>query len=279
MASRTQFPLKVAYGLTVHKSQGMTIERLVIDSSYINKPGQLGVAIGRATNLDGLQVKHFKPRHCVLQPLEIISYYTIDSMPMLLDHTCCRTYKDTIPEEDQAAYLWLDSDSSVSDECELDEADIADILLRENSPVIDMINVRESCQYDEAVTNIHQDLNAFLLNDSKSELIQSFCTVIHDRIDSVYRKSVVQGNQKDHNTFYTQLHAYQTSDQFEHECKYLLFNKESPLVEYEDHLAFRLFKYMTNYTLREKEDLIPITDPDKSKRSLDGNISKHQIGN
>ena len=43
VASRVQFPIKLAFALTIHKSQGMTIENVVIDCRAISAPGQLGV--------------------------------------------------------------------------------------------------------------------------------------------------------------------------------------------------------------------------------------------
>lgn len=37
LASVTQFPIKLAYAITIHKSQGMSIEKLVCDIDHIFK--------------------------------------------------------------------------------------------------------------------------------------------------------------------------------------------------------------------------------------------------
>jgi ATP-dependent exoDNAse (exonuclease V) alpha subunit len=53
-----QIPLKAAYAITSHKSQGKTIDRTYIDiQSGIFAPGQLYVALSRATSLEGLHLK------------------------------------------------------------------------------------------------------------------------------------------------------------------------------------------------------------------------------
>ncbi|XP_053391870.1 uncharacterized protein LOC128554617 [Mercenaria mercenaria] len=71
VATREQLPLKPAYALTIHKSQGMTLERVEVDCRDIFKPGQLGVAIGRARSLDGLRVINFNKNACIKQPEKI----------------------------------------------------------------------------------------------------------------------------------------------------------------------------------------------------------------
>ena len=58
-----QIPLKLAYALTIHKSQGMSIDNLTIDCSDIFEEGQFYVAISRATNKDKLKLIGFDEKH------------------------------------------------------------------------------------------------------------------------------------------------------------------------------------------------------------------------
>lgn len=51
---REQFPLKLAWSLTVHKSQGMTLSRAQITVGNAFENGQVYVALSRCVSLDGL---------------------------------------------------------------------------------------------------------------------------------------------------------------------------------------------------------------------------------
>ena len=54
LGSFSQFPLRLAWAMTIHKSQGLTFERAVIDAGRAFAPGQVYVALSRCKTLDGL---------------------------------------------------------------------------------------------------------------------------------------------------------------------------------------------------------------------------------
>ena len=45
-----QYPITLAFGITIHKSQGMSIEDLIIETNEIFAPSQFYVAISRAVS-------------------------------------------------------------------------------------------------------------------------------------------------------------------------------------------------------------------------------------
>ncbi len=57
LGSFSQFPLRLAWAITIHKSQGLTFEKAIIDAGKAFAPGQVYVALSRCTNLEGLVLK------------------------------------------------------------------------------------------------------------------------------------------------------------------------------------------------------------------------------
>lgn len=59
----SHFPIKLAWAITVHKSQGLSFHKAIIDVSAAFAPGQIYVALSRLTSLRGLILSEALPAH------------------------------------------------------------------------------------------------------------------------------------------------------------------------------------------------------------------------
>ena len=71
---RHQYPLRLAYGITIHKSQGMTFDKLVVHFNNIHAYGQAYVALSRISNVRGLFIKEFDPNKIIANQ-DVIEFY------------------------------------------------------------------------------------------------------------------------------------------------------------------------------------------------------------
>jgi hypothetical protein len=57
LGSFEQYPIRLAWAVTIHKSQGLTFDRLMIDAGKSFASGQVYVALSRCRTLEGIVLK------------------------------------------------------------------------------------------------------------------------------------------------------------------------------------------------------------------------------
>ena len=74
IGSYTQMPLRLAWSITIHKSQGLTFEKAIIDAQGAFAHGQTYVALSRCKNLEGLVLKSKINSSQIISDTNVISF-------------------------------------------------------------------------------------------------------------------------------------------------------------------------------------------------------------
>ena len=76
LAEIKQLPVQLAWAVTIHKSQGATLDRAAVDLSNLWEPGQAYVAMSRVRRPEGLAVLRWSPDSFVSDP-DVKALYTV----------------------------------------------------------------------------------------------------------------------------------------------------------------------------------------------------------
>ena len=135
LAKRLQFPLILSFGMTIHKSQGMTLESVVVDCEGAKIPGQIGVTLGRVISSTNLQVKNVKPSLVTEHPFPVKHFYDTESKKISLDSSCCRSEYISLKVR-QDLFSPFDIDDGLFDDDDDDDDDVV-VVVDDSSTVGD----------------------------------------------------------------------------------------------------------------------------------------------
>jgi hypothetical protein len=69
-----QFPLTLAWAITIHKSQGLTFDKITIHTKSVFAPGQLYVALSRCTSMEGIISESFIDKRHIIPDNELLAF-------------------------------------------------------------------------------------------------------------------------------------------------------------------------------------------------------------
>jgi len=127
VAKRTQIPLMLAWALTIHKAQGMTLDRATLSLEKCFEYGQCYVAVSRLRSLDGLCLESFDPERVISHP-DVIRFYASlsgtartripskEQFDKVIHEKEANGTKKTVSKKRKTRPIFDDSDDSDSDD-------------------------------------------------------------------------------------------------------------------------------------------------------------------
>ena len=165
IGTRTQLPLKLAWAMTVHKSQGKTLDAVEVYCGKEFAPGHLYVAMSRVKSREQLRVVGFDQSRLIPAPKEVLNFLEeIHSVPAEEGCKCCHlktpTASHAIPS------LSLEYASADEEYCEedLEEIDAAVASYLESATEVaesDTLKLADVMERMRATDNLHIVLNDF----------------------------------------------------------------------------------------------------------------------
>ncbi|XP_062566614.1 uncharacterized protein LOC134228937 [Saccostrea cucullata] len=290
IAERKQIPIKLAYAITVHKSQGMTIERLDVDCRQMFAAGQLGVAIGRVKSPSGLRVINLCKEACIPQPDIIFDFIKVPSRETFKDISCCHVSRHAFQRNQDSQVPIMPNvrfvDSDFQEDEEMD--DILDMLeesmssnedLRNNiPPEFNICQTLDSLRFKNPVNAIQEETNNAIdllyrnLQDAKE-----FCSAIFTITSSIMKDLKINENDPKPVAadklakFYKHHKEYQSSKSYFALVQLMFFEvnrtqDEAISQQVMSHIAFNLSVTIRKFLLSEKEKFYKIGEGSKQKR-------------
>jgi hypothetical protein len=86
----SQFPLRLAWAVTIHKSQGLTFDKVIIDAGRSFAPGQVYVALSRCRSLEGIVLHSLIPSTALINDQRISEFAAAHHSPGELQEVFAR---------------------------------------------------------------------------------------------------------------------------------------------------------------------------------------------
>ena len=107
LGSYKQFPIRLAWAVTIHKSQGLTFEKAIIDAGQSFAPGQVYVALSRLTSLNGLVLASEITRAAIQTDPRIVSFGRMEVTQGELERELLSAQKEYIMLKLADSFNWI----------------------------------------------------------------------------------------------------------------------------------------------------------------------------
>ncbi|CAC5386231.1 PIF1 [Mytilus coruscus] len=257
-------------------AQGLTLDRVEVDSSNIFKAGQLGVAVGRVRKKKGLRLIDFHTRNVIKPEKSLFEFYELNSVQFLSDLECCNIsyslatefnleFEENVLSESELSEFTNEEIDEIEKMVHVNEnvGDPVDFVASEdeiqvnlNNCPINLDDIR-SCLPDMLVTDeqvlINERLN-LLLEKHKLQL-NLFLTTIFENISNIYEQvfgsdsTEKKTDSKSWTNYFSKLYKFSHSNEYIS----LIENCCNRKAESDDFTVFsRIFDFVSHFIIENK---------------------------
>ena len=101
-----QYPIRLAWAITIHKSQGLTFDKAIIDAGASFAAGQVYVALSRLTSLSGLVLKSRIDPHCIHTDERVLEFVSNELPQDILHQTLQKEQRQYIRYSILQSFGW-----------------------------------------------------------------------------------------------------------------------------------------------------------------------------
>ena len=108
-----QYPIRLAWAITIHKSQGLTFDKAIIDAGASFAPGQVYVALSRLTSLQGLILHSRIHPNCISTDSRVLEFVKSEESEEQLENILKEEQQNFVKQSLLKGFSWQKVDDAL----------------------------------------------------------------------------------------------------------------------------------------------------------------------